>query len=751
MAIRLQVFFRCRWPSVPRLSTLLYLGLSLTSGALEASSTETVVLNYPIAQRGSNADVYHGMRVSDPYRWLEDTNAPKTRAWLEAENALTVRYLSGLSDRREIAARVREMYALERWSPPKRFGKYWFYYHDEGLEGRAKLLVTAEPRQRARVLLDSDGFSAGHTATLNQLGISSDGSLIAYALSHSGELLEQTWYVRNVVTGEDLRDEVRGATPGGGSWRNDKSGFYYVSYYRPELPTVTRAVAQVMSLRFHRLGTTQAQDATIYSIDGPGSVDGQVTDDGHFLVVTAKSSTASGDILLAQELGVTELKPIVSEPGAQFRFVGNVGRTFYLQTDYGAPCYRIVAVDLDRPKPANWRTAVEERADRLYIANLAGQQLVVQYVRDGHSVVSRYSLAGKFLGEIPLPGIGTAAHFEGHIEDERLYFTYTSYSVPESVYQLDLATGTSALWRAPHVSGLNAEDYETTRVMYTSGDNTKIGMFIVSKREARRDGPHPAILEGYGGFDAPVTPEFSPAVAAWLQMGGVYAQPNIRGGGEYGRDWHEAGTRKRKQASFDDFISAAEYLIAQRWTSADRLAITGHSNGGLLVAAVEEQRPDLFAAAVPRAAVTDMLRFRESTIGKRFESEYGSVDNEGEFKAMLAYSPYHNVQPNVDYPATLLVTGDHDDVVFPAHSFKFVAAMQYANPHGRPILLSVELGTGHEGSHSAAQAIEDTASMIAFILKAFRIRTVWFEIRQRCLRVAGYYHGHLQRVCRDRN
>ncbi len=723
VAIAVHVFCRSRWPSVLHLS--LFLGLSVTSQALETSSTEPIVLNYPSAQRGSDVDAYHGVRVSDPYRWLEDTNSPKTRAWLKAENVLTVHYLSDLSKRREIAVRIREMYALERWSPPKRFGKYWFYYHNEGVQGRTKLLVTDELLETARVLLDSDHLSTGHTATMNQIGISSDGRLIAYALSHSGALLEQTWHVRDVASGKDLPDEVRGATPGGGSWGKDKSGFYYVSYNEPELPTRARAVVQAMSLRFHKLGTTQTRDATIYSIDSPGWVDGQVTDDGQFLVVTAKGGAATGDILLAQELGVTELKPIVSEAGAQFRFVGNVDRTFYLQTDYRAPFYRIVAVDLDRPEPENWRAVVQERADRLYIASLAGQQLVVQYVHDGHSIVDRYSLAGKFLGEVPLPGIGTAAHFEGHIEDERVYFTYSSYSVPDSVYQLDLTSGTAALWRAPHVSGLTAHDYETTRVTYTGKDNTKIGMFIVSKREARRDGPQPAILEGYGGFDAPITPEFSPAVAAWLQMGGIYAQPNIRGGGEYGRDWHEAGTKKRKQASFDDFISAAEYLIAQGWTRASRLAITGHSNGGLLVAAVEEQRPDLFAAAVPRAAVTDMLRFRESRIGKRFESEYGSVDNQGEFKAMFAYSPYHNVQPNIDYPATLVITGDHDDVVFPAHSFKFVAAMQYANPRGRPILLSVELGTGHEGSHSVAQTIEDTASMTAFILEAFRIRTAW--------------------------
>jgi len=386
--------------------------------------------------------------------------------------------------------------------------------------------------------------------------------------------------------------------------------------------------------------------------------------------------------------------------------------------DDDAPRYRIVAIDLANPAREHWRTVVAELPDTLDSATLVGHQLIAQYLHDAHSLLRRFSPTGKSLGGVDLPGFGTASGFAGRIDDAVTYYSYTDYTTPASVYRLDLKTGRTALWRAPDLRGFKPADYETKQVFYTSKDGTRVPMFVTARRGLKLDGSHPAILYGYGGFNDSLLPTFSPAVVAWLELGGVYAAANLRGGGEYGRVWHEAGMKTHKQNVFDDFIAAAQCLIANRWTSPERLAIHGASNGGLLIGAVEEQRPDLFAAAVAQVGVMDMLRFREFTVGKAWESDYGSVDNENELKALMAYSPYHNVRPNVAYPATLILTGDHDDRVFPAHSFKFAASMQNADPHGNPILIRIDLRAGHGGGKPVAKRVEEWADIYSFVLKA---------------------------------
>jgi prolyl oligopeptidase len=413
--------------------------------------------------------------------------------------------------------------------------------------------------------------------------------------------------------------------------------------------------------------------------------------------------------------------PVIADPRASYSFIGNIGSVLYLQTDDDAPHYRVIAIDLAKPDRANWRTVIAGSKDTLDVTTLVAHQLIAQYLENAHSAIRRYAPNGGRLGDVKLPGLGTAVGFAGHLEDTVTYYGYTDYTTPTSIFRFDFNTGRSELWRAPSLKGFDPAAYVTKQVFYTSKDGTRIPMFVMARKGIRLDGSNPTILYGYGGFNVSIRPEFSAGIAAWLEMGGVYAIANLRGGGEYGRAWHEAGMKTHKQHVFDDFIAAAEYLVAHHWTSGERLAIRGESNGGLLIGAVEEQRPDLFAAAVAHVGVMDMLRFREFTVGKGWESDFGSVDNEDEFKALRAYSPYHNVRHNVDYPPTLILTGDHDDRVFPAHSFKFAAAMQNADPQGKPILIRIDLRAGHGQGKPLSKRVEELADVYSFVLKSMGI------------------------------
>jgi prolyl oligopeptidase len=449
-------------------------------------------------------------------------------------------------------------------------------------------------------------------------------------------------------------------------------------------------------------------------------VAGEVTDDGRYLVIQANHGDQVENTLLVQDRWHkgAAIEPVIPRPDAVFEFIGNIGSTLYVRTDDSAARYRIIAIDLARPQRAAWRTVVPESAETLDSVTLVGGELIAQYLEDAHSAVRRYAPDGRLIGEVQLQGLGTASGFAGRNEDQATYYSFSSFTTPPSIYRLDLPGGASTLWREPRLQGFNSADYETRQVFYASKDGTRVPMFITARKGTRLDGTNPTLLYGYGGFNISMQPAFSAAVAGWLESGGVFALANLRGGGEYGRAWHEAGMKTRKQNVFDDFIAAAEYLIAQGWTNPKRLAIRGGSNGGLLVGAVEEQRPELFAAVVAQVGVMDMMRFREFTVGKGWESDYGSIDVPDEFHAMLAYSPVQNVKPGVNYPPTLIMTGDHDDRVFPAHSFKFAAAMQHADPDGHPILLRVETRAGHGSGMPTTKQIEETADMYAFVLHA---------------------------------
>ncbi len=678
-------------------------------------------LVYPPAARSDHVDDYNGVKVPDPYRWMEDIDSPPTRAWVEAQGKLSSDYLAAIPGRDALAQRLRSIWNFERWAPPEKHGPYWFYTHNDGLQNQSVIFVTADPGTPAHVLLDPNTLSKDGTVALRERAISADGRLFAYALSDAGSDW-QIWHVRDVASGKDLPDELHWSKAGGGSWRKDGAGFYYTGYEAPQPGAALKATNQYEKLYFHRLGTPQSRDPLVYtrSDDPDWFVAGIVTDDGHYLVIQANHGDEVQNTVLVQDLSMpgAPLVPVIPTPTAVYNVIGNIGSTFFMQTDDGAPRYRIIAVELARPAPANWRTVVPEGADTLDAVSLVGGQLIAQYLKDAHSVVRRFAPDGKFIGEVKLEGLGTAGGFQGRIEDRDTYYSYSSFTTPPSVYRLELASGMQSLWRQPKLEGFKPAQYATSQVFYTSKDGTRVPMFIVARNGTKLDGSNPTLLYGYGGFNISEEPSFSPSVAGWLELGGAFALANLRGGGEYGRAWHEAGMKTHKQNVFDDFIAAAEYLIAQHWTNPRRLAIRGGSNGGLLVGAALEQRPELFAAAVPEVGVMDMLRFRDFTLGKGWESDYGSVDNPDEFRALLRYSPVQNVKAGVNYPPVLVTTGDHDDRVFPAHSFKFTAAMQHADPHGNPILMRIETRAGHGGGKPTAKQIEESADIYAFILSA---------------------------------
>jgi prolyl oligopeptidase len=699
----------------------LLLGLAGLAAAA-APATPGAPRAYPPARRGAQMDEYHGVKVADPYRWMEDIDSAETRAWVAAENALSRRYLDAVPGRAQLVARLREIWNFEVWTPPERHGANWFYTHNDGLQNQAVVFVTADASNSGRVLLDPNTLSSDGTVALRDSTISNDGRLFAYALSDAGSDW-QVWHVRNVDSGKDLPDTLKWSKAGSASWRKDGSGFYYTAYDRPAAGAALKSANQYEKLNFHRLGTPQSQDAMIYTRkDAPNwYVSGTVTDDGHYLIIEANLGTDERNTVLVQDLTQADapIVPIVAVANAAYDVIGNVGTMLLVRTDDGASRYRIVGIDIENPDPGHWRSIVPEGADTLDAASFVGGQLIANCLKDAHSAVRRYTVEGRPLGTVGLAGIGTAEGFGGRVDSTQTYFSFSGFSTPPSIYRLDLADGKVGLWHAPRLKGFEGADYETQQVFYKSKDGTAIPMFITARKGTALDGNNPTILYGYGGFNVSYTPTFTPAVAEWLRMGGVYAVANLRGGGEYGRAWHEAGMKTLKQNVFDDFIAAGDYLSAAHWTNPRRLAIKGRSNGGLLIGAVEEQRPDLAAVAIAQVGVMDMLRFNQFTVGKGWEADYGSVDDPEIFRAVRAYSPYHNVRAGVNYPATLITTGDHDDRVFPAHSFKFAAAMQNADPQGQPILLRVETRAGHAQGEPVGKLIDEVADIYAFILQNF--------------------------------
>jgi prolyl oligopeptidase len=680
----------------------------------------------PDTRRGDVVDDYFGTKVPDPFRWLEDDNAEETKAWVQAQNRVTFAFLESVPGREAIRKRITALFDFERFSAPSRHGAHYFYSHNTGLQNQSVLFVTASLKEKGRVLLDPNGLSKDGTVALSGAAVSEDGKLLAYAVSAGGSDW-QTWKVRDVATGRDLADEVKWSKASGASWRKDGSGFYYSRFPEPKAGDALKGLNQGHQVFFHRLGTPQAQDVLVFERpDQPEWYLGAgVSDDGRWLVIHAGKGTDPKTRVFLQDLSKpgSPVEPFLDAMDAAYGVVGNDGETFYVLTDRDAPRFRLVAIRRGSPAPEAWKGLIPEGRDRDVLSgvSLVGGRFIANWMRDAHTEIEFFAKDGRRQKALKLPTLGSAGGFDGRPSDTEAFYTFTSFTHPGTVYRYDFRTGRSSLWKAPKLA-FDPGAFETRQVFYASKDGTKVPMFLVHRKGLRMDGTNPTLLYGYGGFNVSLTPSYSSSRVAWLEMGGVFAMPNLRGGGEYGMAWYDAGRLKNKQNVFDDFIAAAEWLVASKVTSAPKLAINGGSNGGLLVGACLAQRPDLFGAAVPEVGVMDMLRFHKFTLGWGWKSDYGSSETKEGFDVLMKYSPIHTIKPGVKYPPTLVTTGDHDDRVVPAHSHKFTATLQAAQGGPAPILTRIETDAGHGAGKPTDKAIAERADVFAFLVKVLQIK-----------------------------
>lgn len=681
---------------------------------LAASSS----FNYPAPPTDNTVDDYYGTKVADPYRPLENLDSPQTRAWVEAEASLTRSYLDAIPARAAIKSRLEALMNYERSSVPFHMRNQYFYTHNTGLQNQNVIYTMRGLNGTPRVLLDPNALSADGSITVGDTTPSWDAKLLAYATQSSGSDW-QTWHVRRISDGKNLPDTLVWSKFSGVAWLPDNSGFYYDRYPTPKAGNEYKGALANQAVYLHVLGTPQSADRLAYFrpehanwLYGVG-----ITDDRRYGILYVSSSDS-----INNRVGYFDLRDpkrtvheLFWKNDAQWGLVGNVGPTFFFTTTLDSPNQRVVAIDIRHP--ASMRTVIPQSQDQLQQASAIAHRLVLSYLHDAHSVIDVFTLDGRFVRDVALPGLGTASGFGGFITDRNTFYTYSGYTTPSTIYRYDVVGGTSSVFFKPKTP-FDDRDFTTKEVFYTSKDGTKVPMMISYRKGTPFDGTAPTILYGYGGFDIAITPAYSSTVAAWMQMGGIYAVANLRGGSEYGEAWHKGGMLQNKQNVFDDFIAAAQYLIDNKYTSTPKLAIRGGSNGGLLIGTAVTQRPDLFGAAIAQVGVMDMLRFDKFTIGAFWKSDYGcSSCGADQFKWLYAYSPYHNLKPGTTYPPTLITTSDHDDRVFPAHSFKFAARMQADQAGPAPILLRVQLRGGHGGGTMLSQQIDETSDIFAFLVK----------------------------------
>ncbi|MEO1620414.1 MAG: prolyl oligopeptidase family serine peptidase [Cyanobacteria bacterium J06632_3] len=676
-----------------------------------------MTLSYPTTRKVDHTDTYHGVTIADPYRWLEDPNTDETAAWVKAQNKVTFSYLNQLPGRDQLNARLTELWNYERYGTPFKKANRYFYYKNDGLQNQSVLYTLPDLDAEPTVLLDPNTLSEDGTVALSGTAISEDGQYIAYGLSTAGSDWVE-WHVRNIETGEDTDDLIKWVKFSGASWTHDHQGFFYSRYDEPNEESKLEDVNYYQKLYYHRLGTPQSEDTLIY--ERPDKKEwgfsGGVTEDGRYLIISVWRGTDPKNLLFYKDLqdDNAEVIELISNFEAQYSPIDNEGRIFWFRTDLDAPKGKVIAIDITDPDKANWQTLIPETEETLESVGILNNQFVADYLKDAYTQIKIFDLSGEYIRDVDLPGIGSAGGFNGKRMDTETFYSFTSYTVPSRIYRYDMLTGKSTLFREPSIP-FNPDDYETQQVFYPSKDGTQIPMFITAKKGLEQNGENPVLLYGYGGFNISLSPSFSVSNLVWLELGGVYAVANLRGGGEYGEAWHQQGIKTSKQNVFDDFISAGEWLIEQNYTVSEKLAIAGGSNGGLLVGACITQRPDLFGAALPAVGVLDMLRFNKFTIGWAWESDYGSPENEDEFKALYAYSPLHNLKPGTEYPPTMITTADHDDRVVPAHSFKFAAALQAAHKGDNPVLIRIETKAGHGAGKPTTKQIEEATDKWAFI------------------------------------
>ena len=683
--------------------------------------------DYPDTRKDDVSEELHGVPVEDPYRWLENDQAPEVLEWVDAQNEVTFAHLGSLPERESIRTRLLELRDHARQSAPFRFGEQWFVRANDGLQDQDVLYRIPSPGEDAsgwEVLLDPNELSEDGTTSVGMTAFTEDGALLAYGLGEAGSDWRE-FHVMEVGSGEKLDDHLRWIKFSGASWTHDNAGFFYSRYPEPDPDAAQGGINQNQTVWHHTLGTAQDADRLIYANpEFPDrGVGAQVSDDGRYAVFSIGEGTDERNRIHVLDLGRSEtpafdgkIVPILDEFDASYGFLGNDGPRFYFLTDNEAPRYRVVAINIGRPDPANWLEVVPEAEDTLEVARIVGDRFVLGYLDDAKSRLAVHTMDGAFEREVPLPGIGSVSQLSGTRKDEVLHFSFSSFLFPPSVYRYDLASGETAPHWAPEVP-FDFEQYETEQVFFASADGTQIPMFLTHGKDMLRDGDNPTLLYGYGGFNISLRPSFNPSNLVFLERGGVYAQVNLRGGGEYGESWHRGGMLENKQNVFDDFIAAAEFLIHDSVTQPARLAIAGGSNGGLLVGAVLNQRPELFGAALPAVGVMDMLRFHKFTIGWAWTSDYGSPDDPEMFEVLRAYSPYHNVAASEDFPPTLVTTADHDDRVAPGHSFKYAARIQEVHGDGpNPVFIRIQKSAGHGGGMPVSMRVELEADRWAFVL-----------------------------------
>ena len=686
------------------------------------SSAAQVQFKYPVAPTSNQVDDYNGVKVGDPCRPLESPDSPESRAWIEAENKITFDFLKTIPQRDGIKKRLTEIWDCERFSVPFKEGGRYFFSKNSGLQNQNVIYTTTNFSEAPRELLDPNLLAKDGTIALGGLDVTEDARLMAYGLATAGSDWQQ-WKVRDVETGKDRRDLLDWVKFSNASWKKDGSGFYYSRYDKPDEKSKLRSQVYNHKLFFHRLGTPQSQDKLIYERPDQKEwlFNAEVTDDGRYLIISVQRGTDPKNRIFYKNLADPSSKVVelLDKADAEYDFVDNQGPVFIFRTNLDAPLGRIISIDTTKPLKIN--ELVPESRDKLEAVSSVGERFIAVYLKDAYSAVKLFKRDGSADGEIALPGFGTAAGFTGKRKDRETFYSFTSFTTPTEIFRYDFDKPASELLFKPNVK-FNPDDYTTEQVFYQSADGTRVPMFISYKKGMKRDGETPTYLYGYGGFDISSTPSFTPANLVWMEMGGIYAVANLRGGGEYGQKWHEAGMLHAKQNVFDDFITAAQYLIDNKFTSTPKLAIGGGSNGGLLVGAAMTQRPDLFGAALPNVGVMDMLRFQKFTIGWAWTSDYGSVEKPDDFAYLYAYSPLHHMTKGCCYPATFITTADHDDRVVPAHSFKFAAALQAAQGCDKPTLIRIETKAGHGAGKPTTKIIEESADRWTFLVKELRMK-----------------------------
>ena len=682
-------------------------------------------LSYPDSKPGKTVDTLHDIKVPDPYRWLEDLNSDQTSAWVKAQNSLTDSYLDAISGRQALENHLTKLWNVERLGVPSFDGGSYFFSKNNGLQNQSVLYSSKSLDLEPTVLLDPNKLSKDGTVALNSYEVSPDGKYLAYSTSASGSDWVE-WKVREISSRKDLSDHLKWSKFSGVSWAKNSKGFYYGRFPAPKDGEEMMAQNIHKKIYFHEIGKPQSEDLLVYERPNQPKqgLYAWVTEDGKYLLIQVSQGTDTKNGLFYKDLSNSTSKVIelLSSFDASYDFITNLGSKFIIRTDLNAPKQKVISIDVNEPLSDRWETIIPESTETLRSVSHIGGLFIANYLKDARTEIRRFKTDGNSLPPVKLPGLGTASGFGGKSDQNETFYYFTSFTSPGAVYRYDVTRNASTLLKAPKTQ-FDRDHYESRQIFATSRDGTKIPMFIVSKKNLKLDGNNPTLLYAYGGFNISLRPSYSPATIAWLDLGGIYVMANLRGGGEYGEEWHEAGMKLKKQNVFDDFIACAEHLILNKFTSSKKLSIAGGSNGGLLVGACMVQRPELYGACLPAVGVMDMLRFHKFTIGWAWQAEYGKPDDPEDFKNLLTYSPYHNLKPN-NYPATMVITSDHDDRVVPSHSYKFAAALQSAQNGFAPTLIRIESKAGHGAGTPTSKRIEAIVDKYAFLAKA-----LGFEIK----------------------